>query len=172
MQRIRTSLTWPWTAGWVPIISRACMVGSIFEGCRKQGGRYLKPQHSKMFWPSAIMNSGAMMLIYLNQALPFHIGILARFSTSFPGTAMHVSKPAEGKGRRNSRASGPRTNRPAPGGRRHDAQAAWHEATVTAGQIIQDLDGKLRPRQEWRLEVTDEFATPLYVIHVSAERPG
>ena len=25
-----------------------------------------------------------------------------------------------------------------------DAQAAWHEATVTAGQIIQDLDGRLR----------------------------
>ena len=28
-----------------------------------------------------------------------------------------------------------------------DMQAAWREATVTAGQIIQDLDGKLRPRQ-------------------------
>ena len=51
-----------------------------------------------------------------------------------------------------------------------DAQAAWHEATVTAGQIIQDLDGKLRPGQEWRLEVTDERATPIYVIHVNAER--
>jgi hypothetical protein len=51
-----------------------------------------------------------------------------------------------------------------------DAQAAWHEATVTAGQIIQDLDGKLRPGQHWRLEVTDEFANPLYVIHVSADR--
>ena len=51
-----------------------------------------------------------------------------------------------------------------------DVQAAWREATVTAGQIIQDLDGKLRPGQQWRLEVTDERATPLYVIHVSAER--
>jgi hypothetical protein len=49
-----------------------------------------------------------------------------------------------------------------------DAQAAWHEATVTAGQIIQDLDGKLRPGQDWRLEVTDEFANPLYVIDVRA----
>jgi hypothetical protein len=28
----------------------------------------------------------------------------------------------------------------------------------------------LRPGQQWRLEVTDERATPLYVIHVSAER--
>jgi hypothetical protein len=51
-----------------------------------------------------------------------------------------------------------------------DAQAAWHEATVTAGQIIQDLDGKFRPGQNWRMEVTDEFANPLYVIRVSADR--
>ena len=52
-----------------------------------------------------------------------------------------------------------------------DLQAAWREATVTAGQIIQDLDGKLRPGgKDWRLEVTDEFANPLYVIHVSADR--
>jgi hypothetical protein len=52
-----------------------------------------------------------------------------------------------------------------------DVQAAWHEATVTAGQIIQDLDGRLRPGRDWRLEVTDEFANPLYVIHVSAHQP-
>ena len=52
-----------------------------------------------------------------------------------------------------------------------DLQAAWREATVTAGQIIQDLDGRLRPGRDWRMEVTDESATPLYVIHVCAERP-
>ena len=51
-----------------------------------------------------------------------------------------------------------------------DMQAAWREATMTAGQIIQDLDGKLRPGKDWRLEVTDEFANPLYVIHVSADQ--
>ena len=51
-----------------------------------------------------------------------------------------------------------------------DVQAAWREATVTAGQIIQDLDGGLSPGQDWRLEVTDEFANPLYVIYVSANR--
>ena len=51
-----------------------------------------------------------------------------------------------------------------------DMQAAWREATMTAGQIIQDLDGKFRPGKEWRLEVTDEFANPLYVIYVSADR--
>jgi len=51
-----------------------------------------------------------------------------------------------------------------------DMQAARREATMTAGQIIQDLDGRLRPGNDWRLEVTDEFANPLYVIHVSADR--
>ncbi|MEH2535015.1 hypothetical protein V1277_005688 [Bradyrhizobium sp. AZCC 1588] len=29
-----------------------------------------------------------------------------------------------------------------------DAQAAWREATVTVGQIIQDLDGRLRPGKD------------------------
>ena len=51
-----------------------------------------------------------------------------------------------------------------------DVQAAWREATVTAGQIIQELDGRLRPGADWRMEVTDEFANPLYVIHVHADR--
>jgi hypothetical protein len=52
-----------------------------------------------------------------------------------------------------------------------DQRAAWKEATVTAGQLLQSLDGKLQPDQDWRMEVTDEFANPLYVIHVSAKRP-
>jgi hypothetical protein len=52
-----------------------------------------------------------------------------------------------------------------------DQHAAWKEATVAAGQLLQSLDGKLRPDQDWRMEVTDEFANPLYVIHVSAKRP-
>lgn len=43
-----------------------------------------------------------------------------------------------------------------------DLHAAWREATMTAGQIIQDLDGRLRPGKDWRMEVTDEFANPLY----------
>ena len=51
-----------------------------------------------------------------------------------------------------------------------DKHAAWREATVTAGQIMQDMDGKLQPGKAWRMEVTDEFANPLYVIHVHAEK--
>jgi hypothetical protein len=52
-----------------------------------------------------------------------------------------------------------------------DHHAAWREATVMAGQTLQGLDGKLKPGREWRMEVTDEFANPLYVLHIHAERP-
>ena len=43
-----------------------------------------------------------------------------------------------------------------------DKHAAWHEATIMAGQTLQSLDGKLQADKEWRMEVTDEFANPLY----------
>jgi hypothetical protein len=52
-----------------------------------------------------------------------------------------------------------------------DQHAAWEEATVTAGRLLQSLDGKLQPGQDWEMEVTDEFANPLYLIHVTAKRP-
>jgi hypothetical protein len=41
--------------------------------------------------------------------------------------------------------------------------AAWKEATFAAGQLLQDLDGALKPGQEWRLEVTEE-AKPVCVL--------
>jgi hypothetical protein len=50
-----------------------------------------------------------------------------------------------------------------------DRHAAWKEATITAGQILQGLDGQLGPNRDWRMEVTDEFANPLFVINVSAK---
>jgi hypothetical protein len=37
-----------------------------------------------------------------------------------------------------------------------DDETAWHEATIIAGQLLKDIDGKFRPDQEWALEVTDE----------------
>jgi hypothetical protein len=46
-------------------------------------------------------------------------------------------------------------------------QAARKEAIVTAGQILQCLDGSLQPGCDWQMEVTDEFANPLYVIRIS-----
>ena len=50
-----------------------------------------------------------------------------------------------------------------------DVHAAWKEATVTAGQMLQDIDGKLKPGHDWRMEVTDEFANTLFVLQVSAK---
>jgi hypothetical protein len=53
-----------------------------------------------------------------------------------------------------------------------DRHEAWRAATIAAGEMIKNIDGKLMPDgYDWRLEVTDEFRNPLYVIHVSAETP-
>jgi hypothetical protein len=52
-----------------------------------------------------------------------------------------------------------------------DIHAAWKEATVTAGQILQTIDGKLQPAKEWRMEVADEFENILFVLHINVEKP-
>lgn len=52
-----------------------------------------------------------------------------------------------------------------------DQKAAWKEATISAGQLLQSLDGKLQPGCDWRMEVTDELARPLFIISVSAKDP-
>jgi hypothetical protein len=49
-------------------------------------------------------------------------------------------------------------------------EAAWHEATIIAGELFKDIDGKFRPGQEWSLEVTDERRNSLYFIRVSAQK--
>ena len=51
-----------------------------------------------------------------------------------------------------------------------DKNAAWEKATTEAGKMIQEIDGDLRPGHEWKMEVTDEFANPLWIIHVNAEK--
>jgi hypothetical protein len=51
-----------------------------------------------------------------------------------------------------------------------DKHAAWKEATVMAGKILQSLDGRLRPGRDWRMEVTDEFQEPLFVLQISAQK--
>jgi hypothetical protein len=53
-----------------------------------------------------------------------------------------------------------------------DKHAAWKEATVTAGQMLQTIDGKLQPSKEWCMEVTDEFQNKLFVLHINVERPS
>ena len=53
-----------------------------------------------------------------------------------------------------------------------DEHAAWKEATVTAGQILQTIDGKLQPSKEWCMEVKDESQNKLFVLHINVERPS
>jgi len=43
------------------------------------------------------------------------------------------------------------------------------QATIIAGELLRDIDGKLRPGQDLQLEVTDEFRNRLYMIRISAE---
>lgn len=48
-----------------------------------------------------------------------------------------------------------------------DKNAAWREAKITAGRLLQDMDGELLLNNEpLRLEVTDEFALPLFELRV------
>jgi len=63
--------------------------------------------------------------------------------------------------------------RPSPdtvGEELRDDEAAWHEATLVAGEIFKDIDGKFRPNEEWSLEVTDENGKPIYVIDINSKR--
>ncbi|WP_374991511.1 hypothetical protein [Bradyrhizobium sp. LHD-71] len=45
---------------------------------------------------------------------------------------------------------------------------AWHEATISAGQSLRGLDGKLLLGSDWCMEVLDESGHKLYSLHVSA----
>jgi hypothetical protein len=49
-----------------------------------------------------------------------------------------------------------------------DDEAAWKEATIIAGELFRDIDGKFRPGQEWSLEVTDGQRHALYFIVIHA----
>lgn len=49
--------------------------------------------------------------------------------------------------------------------------AAWEEATVSAGQLLKSLDGRLRPGHDWKMEVCDEFRRSVFAIQISAKKP-
>jgi hypothetical protein len=53
-----------------------------------------------------------------------------------------------------------------------DNGAAWHEATVSAGQSIRDLNGKLTPGTKWCMQVVNEAGGIIYSIEVKAHRNG
>ena len=65
---------------------------------------------------------------------------------------------------------GVRASRDDRGEELKDDEAAWHEATLVAGEIFKDIDGKFRPGQEWSLEVTDDQQKLLYLIQINAKK--
>ena len=50
-----------------------------------------------------------------------------------------------------------------------DDEAAWKEATLFAGELFKDIDGRFRPGQQWSLEVTDHAGRTLYRIFIGSE---
>lgn len=62
-----------------------------------------------------------------------------------------------------------RSNVDTEGEELRDKHAAWHEATIIAGELLRDIDGKLKPGKDLQLEVTDEFRNRLYMICIIAE---
>jgi hypothetical protein len=82
----------------------------------------------------------------------------------------------QGAGGSRPRADGAWTNRQRNDGTLFSSrQWIWKKyrgmPTVTAGQTIQSIDGKLKPGHDWRLQVTDEFANTLRELQVSARKP-
>jgi hypothetical protein len=51
-----------------------------------------------------------------------------------------------------------------------DDAAAWHEATLVAGEIFKEVDGEFKPGQEWKLQVQDEQRRPLFSINVTSNK--
>ena len=51
-------------------------------------------------------------------------------------------------------------------------EAAWEEATTACGEMIKELDGKLKASPEWRMEVTRESGEVVYRLRFSAETYG
>jgi hypothetical protein len=54
-----------------------------------------------------------------------------------------------------------------------DLRAAWVEATTSCGEMLRDIDGQMEVGPEWRMEVTDENQTVLFILRFHAEAgPG
>jgi hypothetical protein len=45
-----------------------------------------------------------------------------------------------------------------------DNAAAWVEATTACGELLRNLDGRLRPGDHWSMQVKDEAGADLYVL--------
>jgi hypothetical protein len=45
-----------------------------------------------------------------------------------------------------------------------DHEAAWSEATSACGELLRDLDGRLRPGDHWSMQVKDERGRDIYLL--------
>jgi hypothetical protein len=50
-----------------------------------------------------------------------------------------------------------------------DNAAAWHEASLSCGEIIHEMDGKIEPGCHWQMEVSDHSGKPIYRFTFTAE---
>ena len=53
-----------------------------------------------------------------------------------------------------------------------DIDAAWEEATITAGHMLKDLDGSLKPETEWAVQVLDDSGVLIRTIRILTEAHG
>jgi hypothetical protein len=45
-----------------------------------------------------------------------------------------------------------------------DREAAWVEATTACGELLRDLDGKLKPGDQWCMKVKDTTGADIYLL--------
>ena len=51
-----------------------------------------------------------------------------------------------------------------------DAEAAWHEATKTASELLKDISGQLDDTvMVWQIEVLNQFGKPVRLLRIVAE---
>jgi hypothetical protein len=43
--------------------------------------------------------------------------------------------------------------------------------SMPRGERRQDIDGRLKPGHDWRMDLTDEFRNTLFVLHITARKP-
>jgi hypothetical protein len=49
-----------------------------------------------------------------------------------------------------------------------DADAAWREATMAAGELFKEISGQFSLGDEWQLKVTDEQGKLLHIVRITA----
>jgi hypothetical protein len=53
-----------------------------------------------------------------------------------------------------------------------DHRAAWVEATAACGELLRDLDGRLKPGDHWSMQVQDEAGADLYLLEFRTRQFG